>query len=214
VKALALPLLVLLAAAPAGGQRPSDAARVVVVVSGEDDARIGAVREAVGFWNATFEDLGLEPALRAPDVLAAWPSIRALENYAWQISRRAGRASAGALEPPPPAELVGLDAEVVVLLSAQRLMPFAWPLAGTRRHFVAVAVDAEDARRGGMLRVIAHELGHTLGLRHDRGNSAALMCMPCDRAAKDPGATLPPLGPRERARLLELHGSSGARDAE
>ena len=67
--------------------------RVLVVGSDETDARIPQTHEAIEFWNRTFVDLGLEPVLIDARVVLASPVTRTLENYAWQISRRAGRHS-------------------------------------------------------------------------------------------------------------------------
>lgn len=201
--AMAVALSVLAGAATA--QLPVGA-RIVVIAPGEGDARIERAREAVEFWNRAFENLELDGALQVTEVRVAPPELRSFENYAWQVSRRAGRRAAGPLEPSPPAALRALDADVVVLLSAQDLMPFAWPLAGRPRYLVAVDA-ASPADGDGVVRVIAHELGHALGLRHDRGNAAALMCMPCSRS---PATTPPPLvlGPREEARLRELYAAA------
>jgi hypothetical protein len=204
VAATVLAALIVTLPSASRAQLPA-AARVLVVAPAVDDARIELVRDAVAFWNGAFQGLGLPPVLAEPRVEVASPATRALENYARRISRAAGRPAAGPLEPDPPVELEALEAEVVVLLSAQKLMPFAWPLPRTRRFFVAIDGDPSSTAHG-LRRVVAHEIGHTLGLRHVRGDPDAVMCMPCRRSrAANVAEEHPRLSDRERSQLLELY---------
>ena len=206
----------LIAAAPTAGQvveRP-----VVIVAPDADDVRVTQTREAIAFWNRTLTDLGLDIRLRVSDVIVVSES-RLLENFARQVSQRGGRLPRGSAGPQPPAELRGLEADTVVLLSRQPLMPFAWPLArwstadgstagsGLPRYFVAIrAVQPRRVGDDKVLRnVIAHELGHTLGLTHHRA-TATLMCGPCSSlAAEDNPQEWLPLTDADRARLRALH---------
>ena len=207
--------MLLLAAVPAAGQvveRP-----VVIVAPDAADVRVTQTREAIAFWNRTLEDLGLDLRLRMSDVVVS--ESRLLENYARQVSQRGGRLPRGSAGPQPPAELRELDADTVVLLSRQPLMPFAWPLdrwsnaggsttgSGLPRYFVAIrAVQPKRSGDDKVLRnVIAHELGHTLGLTHHRA-TATLMCGPCSSlAAEDNPQDWLPLTAADRARLRALH---------
>ena len=76
--------------------------------------------------------------------------------------------------------MVAVDADVVLLLSRQDLMSFAWPIPKGRGHFIAVEADElAMAQNLNIARnIIAHEIGHSLGLVHNR-DATSLMCGPC-----------------------------------
>ncbi len=158
------------------------------------------VGEAVSFWNETVRELGLAGPFSAPRRETPPGGLRPFENYAHQLSQLAGRLHSSGPGPAPPPELLALDADVVVLLSAQALMPFAWSYADDGRHFVAV--PAGEERDGVVRNVIAHELGHVLGLEHTR-EPGVLMCQPCDTSAAVGGdaSRFLPLTDLDRERL-------------
>ena len=208
-----LTLLVVVALLPAFSTAgPVLEHRVVIITRDAADARVTQTREAVTFWNDTLSDLGLGVRLREADLIIASPDSRALENYARQVSQRGGRIPRGAAGPQPPTELTDVQADVVVLLSRQPLMPFAWPLpnmAGSNGYLVAIrAAEPWSPGDDKVLRnVIAHELGHTLGLIHNRSR-ATLMCGPCSSAAaEDNSLEWLPLTSEDRVRLRALHAS-------
>jgi len=108
------------------------------------------------------------------------PETSSLENYTRQIWQQAGRLRPGMPSPAAPEALDSLGGDVVVFLSAQPTMSFAWPLSDSSRFFVAVPREPGSRlnRAGSTRNVIAHELGHTLGLAHQH-DPVVLMCSPC-----------------------------------
>ena len=205
---LALPILALLLGPVGSAHAEPVEHRVVIVAYDTNDVRLPMALDAIAFWNGVMAELDLNVRL-VDEIHVASPVTRALENYARSISQRAGRLRGGPGEPDAPAEITDFGVEAVLLLSRQDLMSFAWPLPRYPGHFVAIeedrtamAVNPNIARN-----IIAHEIGHTLGLRHNR-DPTTLMCGPCrthELAVDRPEYMR--LTERDRRRLIERYAS-------
>ena len=204
---LLLPIVVLLAAPSALAGQETGARHVVIVTPTESDGRFAPAREAIAFWNQTLSDLRLGPRLLEARVLVAPPISRPLESYTRQIWLLAGRSVPKEGRPQPPRELIDLEEDIVVFFSKQRIFSFAWPFAERARFFIGIQTDsAAPLTYPNVSRnIIAHELGHALGLEHN-GNTRTLMCGPCEHLLyRSEQRMFFPLTPEERARLLMLH---------
>ena len=174
---------------------------VVIVLGAGDDAPTDVAQEAIGFWNEVMTELKLGTRLVGTTLVATARSARILENYTRQVWQQAGRLTPGGPGPKEPRRLGDLGADVVVFLSGQPTMSFAWPLRQSAGFFVAV--PAETVTRN----ILAHELGHALGLTH-HDNPMVLMCSPCQEAQMIDQGPFLPLTPDDRSRLRELHASA------
>ena len=172
-------LLLLCHSVPAAVLAQNSNHLVVILSHDTNDVRLPMTLEAIAFWNDTFEELGLDLEV-IDQVIIRSPVERILENYARSISQRAGRLRPGPSEPVAPVEITDFDSNVVLLLSRQDLMSFAWPLPRRPGHFIAIEEDRHAmAQNPNIARnIIAHEIGHTLGLSHNN-DPTSLMCGPC-----------------------------------
>jgi hypothetical protein len=180
---------------------------IVILTPDESDSRLAATRDAIAFWNRTLSDLKLTSRLHETGVIVASPASRPLETYTREIWRLAGRDVPPEAHPKPPAELVALAGDIVVFFSKQRFFSFAWPFSGRERFFISISTDtaAPLSYPNVSRNVIAHEFGHTLGLRHN-GHTRTLMCGPCETLLYQSDSSLFfPLTSEELADLLALH---------
>jgi hypothetical protein len=154
----------------------------VSVLGAPDDSRLPAVREAIAFWNGELPRLGRQLRLTLDSVRGDSVGDDLLRAASRETMSGGGPATDSVL-----ATLSAIPADVVIALSRTDLISFSVPwragshgVVGIRRSDVRPLSLPNTVRN-----VVAHELGHVLGLRHN-SDSTTLMCgrpAPCRPAA-------------------------------
>jgi hypothetical protein len=177
---------------------------VVVVGASTNDARVPLVQDAVAFWNRSFAELGsafrLGPVTQATEAVPV-DELRALSD---RVLSRTGPTQF------PPESIHDVPGDLIVALSDGDFISFAmrWPSLG--KALVAIKSDRfwplslPNVARN----VIAHEIGHAIGLGHN-SDAAALMCGRPASCRPDAFASATehyfPLTQAEKALLLSLY---------
>ena len=172
---------------------------IVVVTAEPGDPRVQLVTDAVRYWNSVFAQLG------SPFRLGPVTQRRGtVPSDALKVLSGSALARMGPVE--LPASVRDISGDIIVVLSDGDFISFCAhgagqqkALVGIRSHRIAPLTLPNVARN-----VIAHELGHAIGLGHN-DDPTMLMCgrpAPCRPAAfQSDHAHYFPLTAAEKARL-------------
>lgn len=180
----------------------------IVIMSTENDARLVAAHEAVAFWNAALSNLGspfrLGSLSHAPNTITD-DDVRPYSDGGFDETRVLYDWTTGSLN---LRERVGqLGGDVVIVLSSASRRSFSLQYMPARKVLVVIEgpILNSIATSNWIQNVIAHELGHVIGLNHNNDESS-LMCgsgARCRFARADRGFL--PLTRGDKIRLLEMY---------
>ena len=166
----------------------------ITVVSPAGDQRLRAVDEAVAFWNRTLQEIGSGFRLGPVTRMVRPIPEEALQQLSTSVLGGRGRTANF------PAALRDLPGDITVFLATSEFVSFASPFNENDKRVIGIRgisyppMNLPNVPRN----VVAHELGHVIGLRH---NSDPTMLM-CGR----PAPCRPALFRSDQPRMFPLTG--------
>lgn len=144
----------------------------IAILGDSTDARVAPAREAIEHWNRELQRIGRRTHFGPPDLRSD-----SLPDALLRGGSREAPVGIGPATLRLRSALADMPADIVVALSQADLISFSVPfraggrgMAGIRRADIPPLTMPNTARN-----VIAHELGHVLGLKHNT-DATTLMC--------------------------------------